>query len=258
MTWQELYAKCDELRAGGQVADAAQLCLDTLRARPTFAPALNYLGWLEVMTGNAESGIRHLQSALFYDREYGDAMFNLALGFTELRRFDDAIRTFRRALKAKLLTDPASTWWNLSRLYEQRGWLGQALRCAVQASAAQQRPPFDEAIARLRAAGVEAATRPELFIEADVHALVEQGRGREALDLIPSLGLDPEAALLLRAGAAERAGALLPLGQEADAFYDLADDALLQHASGATSGAEGRGRMHEVEELRKRRFLRYR
>lgn len=215
------------------------------------------------MSGDAEAGMRHLRSAIFYDAEYGDAMFNLALGFTAQRDFDHAIAWLRRALKAKVLTDPASTWWNLLRLYEQRGWLGQALRAVTQAAAVEpagsdRAAVFEASLQRLRAAGVVEASEPEVPIEADVHALVEAGHGREALELIPALRLDPEAALLLRASAAERAGELLPLGPEADDFYDVADRALPEHASGATSGAEGLGRMHDVEELRKRRFLRNR
>jgi tetratricopeptide (TPR) repeat protein len=106
----------DSLEAGFRLAsclerlgrhdDAVAEFRDLLERAPSFAPALNYLGYLWIERAeNLEQALRMVREAVRLDPDNGAYVDSLGWGFFQLGRLDEAVRTLERA--ARLLpSDP--------------------------------------------------------------------------------------------------------------------------------------------------------
>lgn len=81
-------------------------------------------GMSELRLGNVETGLDHLHKAIEADADNLLARYRLALAFDDLGRWDDAIRSYEKAVGASSLHNPTIT--RLASAYRRAGRLGEA------------------------------------------------------------------------------------------------------------------------------------
>ncbi len=74
-----------------------------------------------------DKAIGHFQKALSIDRTYSEAATNLGNTYFDLKRYDDAIESYKMALSNPQYTNAAMAWNNLGMVYYRTSRLDEAL-----------------------------------------------------------------------------------------------------------------------------------
>jgi hypothetical protein len=86
------------LHQAGRLAEAAELMKQLLNFFPKNTQLLTHLGTLYLQQGNAEQGVRLLEKSLQITPQQPMALLNLANGMVALKRFEDALVQYERAI----------------------------------------------------------------------------------------------------------------------------------------------------------------
>ena len=117
--FQEAYQK----QMDGQVDDAIQLYLKSLELYPT-AEAHTFLGWAFSFKGRYDAAIEECRKAIEIDPDFGNPYNDIGAYLIEKGRLDEAIPWLEKATKAKRYDSYCFPYYNLGRVWEQKGdWM---------------------------------------------------------------------------------------------------------------------------------------
>jgi predicted O-linked N-acetylglucosamine transferase (SPINDLY family) len=115
------------IHQAGQFPQARELYRAILAGDPQNAGAHHFLGMLEHQTGNLQTALDHLQSAVHLDPNQGFYLVNYANLLKDMGRPEDSERAYLRA--AELQPNDPITPYNLGYLYQLWGKWPQAQAC---------------------------------------------------------------------------------------------------------------------------------
>jgi uncharacterized protein YfaP (DUF2135 family) len=117
------------------------------------AKSLNGQGERAYHAGDLEKSVRKYQQAIEIDPYYGQAYSNLGLSFKKLGRVAEAIWANRKAIDLAngrhKNTTKASSYYNIAKIYEQKGQWQEALDNYKNAKQLRQHSAYDKGIARM-------------------------------------------------------------------------------------------------------------
>jgi tetratricopeptide (TPR) repeat protein len=131
---------------------------DAVRATTNYssstAQGLNALGEAAYHREEYDNAISYYQAALQEDPNYGQAYGNLGLAYKKANRYAEAIWANRKAIAlasgATAATVKAGSYYNIGRIYEERGQFANALRQYQAAKSLKANPVYDNAISRIQ------------------------------------------------------------------------------------------------------------
>ncbi len=130
-TIQEALASGWKLLGAGQLAEAAQVYRDLIRANPSVTEAWYLLGAIAQLEGKPADSLGFYQQALRLAPYHVEAKNNLGVALQELGRTDEAEACLRDAIR--LRPDFADAHSNLGNALQDRGLLDEAIACYRQA-----------------------------------------------------------------------------------------------------------------------------
>lgn len=240
-TASDLFGAGLKLHQAGRLVEAEALYRQTLAAHPNHPDALHLLGVIASQTGQHELSIKFIELAIRQDGNNSLYHSNRGLALQALKRFEDALESYDRALAlrpdyAEALFNRGVTLQRLRRLPEAVDSYDRAIAvCADHAEALSNRGVALQDLGRLPEAlesyGRALAVRPN-FAE----ALCNRGNALKALKRLDHALESYNQALALRPNDAEvlynRGNVFRELGrlEEAVASYDRALAACPEHA----------------------------
>jgi Tfp pilus assembly protein PilF len=114
--FQEAYQK----QADGKIDDAINLYRKSIELYPT-AEAHTFLGWAYSFKGHYEEAIRECRAAIKIDPEYGNPYNDIGAYLIEQGKLDDAVPWLEKAASAKRYESYCYPYYNLGRIWEQKG-----------------------------------------------------------------------------------------------------------------------------------------
>ena len=90
------------------------------------AEAFTFLGWTYSMRGKLNEGIEECKRAIEVDPEFGNPYNDIGAYLIELRKLDEAVPYLRKALVAKHYDCAFYAHYNLGRIWEMKGRIGDA------------------------------------------------------------------------------------------------------------------------------------
>lgn len=143
----EYFHKAYELQMAGDLDEAIVCYRKSIELCPT-AEAYTFLGWTHSFLGHYEEAIRFCAKAIEVDPEFGNPWNDIGAYLIELGKLDEAVPYLERATRAKRYESYCFPYFNLGRVWEQKGeWLR-----AVEAyrNALRQNPHYTLATQALR------------------------------------------------------------------------------------------------------------
>jgi len=122
-----MIADAYQMHKSGQIKQAKSIYRTVLDFEPKHLNANNLLGLLCVQTGEFETAIEHIQTALSVKSDDAQAHANIALAFKGLNLKDKAIKHFQQAIN--LVPNNPGTHNNLGNMYKEVGQLEDAIKC---------------------------------------------------------------------------------------------------------------------------------
>lgn len=122
-----MIADAYQMHRSGQVKQAKSIYRIVLDFEPKHLNANNLLGLLCVQTGEYETAIEHIQTALSIKSDDAQAHANIALAFKGLNAKDKAIKHFQQSIN--LMPNNPGTHNNLGNMYKELGQLENAIKC---------------------------------------------------------------------------------------------------------------------------------
>ena len=117
--------------------------------------AINKQGETAYHLGNLESSVEFYQKAIELDPNNGQAYSNLGLSFRKLNREAEALWANRKSIALahgpQVNTIQASSYYNIARIYEDKGQWEEALQNYQRAKERKQNVVYDNAIKRMNA-----------------------------------------------------------------------------------------------------------
>jgi predicted O-linked N-acetylglucosamine transferase (SPINDLY family) len=244
------------LHQAGNLAEAARLYKEVLRANPRHVPALQMLGFLHFQRGEYANAERVMEKAVKLDPKSVDALYNRGCALQALGRGKDALACFDRALALK--PDHAPAMLNRANMLSQMGRFADALASYDLALALSPGSPdvllnrgnalfelerYQEALTNYEAALRQEQRHPPLWNNRG-NALNALDRQDEAIaSFNRALALDARYADAL----ANRGNALMELGRDDEALADFEralclepDNTLALHNRGRVLGKHKR------------------
>jgi Tfp pilus assembly protein PilF len=126
VNWQALYTAGAVALEAGDYTRAEQFFRGIVEQDDRAHQAWNALSVVAVRQGLPDVAAERARQAVALDRRNPIYLNNLAVAYGELRRFEEAETTFRRALKLKPVY--AEGMFNLGKVLHKRGKLGESLR----------------------------------------------------------------------------------------------------------------------------------
>lgn len=118
------------------------------------AETMNALGETAYHNKNMEQAVTYYNAAIQEDPNYGQAYGNLGLAYKKLGRNAEAIWANRKAITLAAGPDAntvkAGSYYNIGRIYEEKGRYADALRQYEMAKGQKANPVYDNAITRMR------------------------------------------------------------------------------------------------------------
>lgn len=223
----------DTLVAQGRDDDAIAMMESHAAGHSFRAEALNWLGWYwGFRRGDADRAIALFDRAIQASRWKSLPWMNLAILRKQRGEHREAYIAYQIALTCSDLEDKASVEASARELEQELVARGEELPIVIRNQFGELLGPELVAVAR--------ACRAGRFDEAA--AALEQLGNENGNYLVDAIGIAHDGAK-----AAHQQGALL----QARRLLELVIRGYELYASGATSGAEGLGRMHDVERMRK-------
>lgn len=107
----------------GELDEAIELYKKSLDVRPT-AEAYTFLGWAYSMKGHFDEAIIECHRAIEVDPDFGNPYNDIGAYLIEKGKFDDAISWLEKATQAKRYDAYCYPYYNLGRIWEQKGdWM---------------------------------------------------------------------------------------------------------------------------------------
>lgn len=133
--------------------DASNTIVDAARIQES--QDLNKAGERSYHSGNLEQSVAYYQDAIEENPRNGQAYSNLGLSFQKLGRVAEALWANRKAIDlaqgAKANVVKASSYYNIARIYEEKGQWNDALYNFKLAKQHNQNPAYDKGITRMSA-----------------------------------------------------------------------------------------------------------
>ncbi len=123
----EVVGKAYQLHMKGEVDKAIELYTESLEIEPT-PEAFTFRGWAQSYHREFDEAIADCHRAIDLDPEYGNPYNDIGAYYIELGQPDDAIPWLKMALKAQRYESYCFPQFNLGRVYEGLGNLGEALK----------------------------------------------------------------------------------------------------------------------------------
>ncbi len=99
MTVDDAISTAMQMHKQGELLEARTLYNDVLRAVPTHADALHYLGVVLHQLGDSEEGIEHILRSLELAPEHPDALNNLGNIYRETGRYEESEASYKKVLE---------------------------------------------------------------------------------------------------------------------------------------------------------------
>ena len=124
---KEYFNKAYHLHLNGSINDAVHYYKQSIKNYPT-AKAHTYLGWAYSLLGNFDEAIEECKIAIEIDPDYGNPYNDIGSYLLNLNRDDEAITWFEKAIEAPDYKPRHHPYFNLGRIYENRGDWFTAIR----------------------------------------------------------------------------------------------------------------------------------
>ena len=121
---QEAYDK----QMQGEIEPAIMLYRKSLEMCPT-AEAYTFLGWAYSLQGRYEDAIAECHRAIEVDPEFGNPYNDIGAYLIEKGKFDEAMPWLEKAIHAKRYESYCFPYYNLGRIWEQKGNWFRAAEC---------------------------------------------------------------------------------------------------------------------------------
>lgn len=121
---QEAYEK----QMQGELEPAIALYRKSLELFPT-AEAYTFLGWAYSMKGHYDEAISQCHKAIIVDPEFGNPYNDIGAYLIEKGQLDEAIGWLEKAVQAKRYESYCYPYYNLGRVWEQKGNWFRAYDC---------------------------------------------------------------------------------------------------------------------------------
>jgi tetratricopeptide (TPR) repeat protein len=121
----EVMGRAYQLHMKGEIDQALELYDRSLDILPT-PEAFTFRGWAKSFHRDFEGAIEDCHRAIDLDPEFGNPYNDIGAYYLELGQPDDAIPWLRMALKARRYESYCFPHYNLGRIFEAAGKLGQA------------------------------------------------------------------------------------------------------------------------------------
>ena len=108
----------------GDLIEAERRCHSLCDAHPTYAPAVGLMGVILCQTGRGEIGIQFIKKATELAPDEATFFNNLGIGYTDLKRLDEALCAFNRAIE--LAPNNAQAHNNIGAVLRPLGRLQEA------------------------------------------------------------------------------------------------------------------------------------
>ena len=116
----EIFNKAYNLHLEGNIDSAIFYYKQSIKNYPT-AKAHTYLGWALSLLGQFEDAIEECKIAIELDPGYGNPYNDIGSYLLNLNRDDEAITWFEKAIEAPDYQPRYFPYFNLGRIYENRG-----------------------------------------------------------------------------------------------------------------------------------------
>lgn len=148
-SWEAVGTELEEYRGNGEAS------VEPIISQEDIQESLNYnrQGEDAYHAGNLESSVEYYQMAIELDPNNGQAYSNLGLSFQKLNRVAEAIWANRKAIAlahgTQINTIKASSYYNIAKIYENKGQWEDALQNYTWAKEHKQNVVYDNAIQRM-------------------------------------------------------------------------------------------------------------
>lgn len=116
----DYFTRAYDLHLKGKIDDAIKNYILSIECHPT-AKAHTYLGWALSLKGKYEDAIDECEVAVELDPEYGNPYNDIGSYLISLKRYDEAISWLERALEISGYELRHYPYYNLGRIYEEKG-----------------------------------------------------------------------------------------------------------------------------------------
>jgi len=120
--FQEAYKK----QMDGQLDEAIQLYSKSIETLPT-AEAYTFRGWAYSFQGRYDEAIQECRKAIDIDPDYGNPYNDIGAYLIVKGLLDDALEWLEKATAAKRYDSYCYPYYNMGRVWEQKGDWGKAL-----------------------------------------------------------------------------------------------------------------------------------
>lgn len=136
----EYFNRAYQLHMSGNIKDAIDAYKKSIEYYPT-PKAHTFLGWAFSLNGEFEDAIDECKIAIDLDPDYGNPYNDIGSYLINLGEFDEAIYWLEQAIKVPDYEPRHFPFYNLGRIYEQRGDWYSALN--YYAEALNQNPNYE-------------------------------------------------------------------------------------------------------------------
>ena len=124
----DFFRKAYDLQMAGELEEAIEQYKRSIEIFPT-AEAHTFLGWTYSFQGRYEEAITECMEAIKVDPDFGNPYNDIGAYLIEKGRLDEAIPWFQKAIVAKRYDSYCYPYYNLGRVYEQKGDWQEAFKC---------------------------------------------------------------------------------------------------------------------------------
>lgn len=117
------------LMSEGNYTEALRELLEAEKLSPDNPLLQDTLGLALRAKGDIEEARKHFLKAVDLDSHYSNAYNNLGVVYLDMKRWDDAIPCFEKALADILYATPENAWYNLGIAYENKRNYPKAVEC---------------------------------------------------------------------------------------------------------------------------------
>lgn len=120
---QKLFRLAYKLHLEGDLTEAIKAYRNSIYYHPT-AKTHTYLGWAYSLQGKYQSAIKECLTAIEIKPEYGNPYNDIGTYLFKLKKYDEAIIWFEKALNIEDYEPRHFPYYNLGKIYEKKGdWL---------------------------------------------------------------------------------------------------------------------------------------
>ncbi|HSH03602.1 MAG TPA: tetratricopeptide repeat protein [Anaerolineae bacterium] len=127
-----LFERAYKNQMRGNLTEAIYLYQRSIETHP-LPEAYTFLGWTYSLLRRYQDAIDMCHEAIKIDPDYGNPYNDIGAYLIELEKLDEAIEWLEKATKAVRYDAPQYPYYNLGRIYQQKGRYQTALQCYNQA-----------------------------------------------------------------------------------------------------------------------------